>query len=135
MQKYNCSGTIIISIALFLCYIVNAGPARSLALATVQRGSKIPRSIRAPFRNTEIMTARGFGKRSSSIPIGAITLFPNNHNSIKLPSLLFNSNNNQYDEGWNYGKRETKFYLDEQHNNDANNENFEEIFNEQVSER
>lgn len=30
------------------------------------RAAKIPRSIRAPFRNTEMMTARGFGKRSQT---------------------------------------------------------------------
>lgn len=40
-----------------------AGPARSFAMAAA-RASKIPRSIRAPFRNSETMVARGFGKRS-----------------------------------------------------------------------
>uniref|UniRef100_A0A182K600 Allatotropin n=1 Tax=Anopheles christyi TaxID=43041 RepID=A0A182K600_9DIPT len=44
-----------------------AGPARQLA-SLAARASKIPRSIRAPFRNSEMMTARGFGKRRA--PIG-----------------------------------------------------------------
>lgn len=43
---------------------VYAGPARSLASVVAARAAKIPRSIRAPFRNNEMMTARGFGKRS-----------------------------------------------------------------------
>lgn len=45
----------------------SAGPASSLAMAIAARDAKIPRSIRAPFKNTEIMTARGFGKRSESV--------------------------------------------------------------------
>lgn len=48
-----------------LCHCAYAGPVRSLALAA-SRAAKIPRSIRAPFRNTEMMTARGFGKRSQT---------------------------------------------------------------------
>lgn len=48
-----------------LCQCTYAGPVRSLALAAA-RAAKIPRSIRAPFRNTEMMTARGFGKRSQT---------------------------------------------------------------------
>lgn len=48
-----------------LCQYTYAGPVRSLALAAA-RAAKIPRSIRAPFRNTEMMTARGFGKRSQT---------------------------------------------------------------------
>lgn len=47
-----------------LCQCTYAGPVRTLALAA--RAAKIPRSIRAPFRNTEMMTARGFGKRSQT---------------------------------------------------------------------
>lgn len=30
----------------------------------------MPRAIRTPFRNTEIMTARGFGKRNNEIEQG-----------------------------------------------------------------
>ncbi|XP_065085717.1 allatotropins-like [Ochlerotatus camptorhynchus] len=50
------------------CHTSSAGPARQLA-SLAARASKIPRSIRAPFRNSEMMTARGFGKRRA--PIGA----------------------------------------------------------------
>lgn len=47
-----------------LCnFIAVAGPARSFAMVA-SRASKIPRSIRAPFRNNEISISRGFGKRS-----------------------------------------------------------------------
>lgn len=42
----------------------HAGPASQIALAAA-RASKIPRSIRASFRNPEIGVARGFGKRGS----------------------------------------------------------------------
>lgn len=50
--------------ATILCNsLTHGGPARSFAMAAA-RASKIPRSIRAPFRNNEMMTARGFGKRS-----------------------------------------------------------------------
>uniref|UniRef100_A0A182MXF4 Allatotropin n=1 Tax=Anopheles dirus TaxID=7168 RepID=A0A182MXF4_9DIPT len=49
------------------CQTSEAGPARQLA-SLAARASKIPRSIRAPFRNSEMMTARGFGKRRA--PIG-----------------------------------------------------------------
>lgn len=41
----------------------HAGPASQIALAAA-RASKIPRSIRASFRNPEIGVARGFGKRA-----------------------------------------------------------------------
>ncbi|XP_050091684.1 allatotropins-like [Anopheles aquasalis] len=52
-----------------LCWQASeAGPARQLASLAAARASKIPRSIRAPFRNSEMMTARGFGKRRA--PIG-----------------------------------------------------------------
>lgn len=40
--------------------VVYGGPVRTSA----SRVMKIPRAIRAPFRNNEMMTARGFGKRS-----------------------------------------------------------------------
>lgn len=52
-------------VAVIICQTcIDAGPARSFAAVIAARGAKIPRSIRAPFRNTEMMTARGFGKRS-----------------------------------------------------------------------
>lgn len=46
---------------------VYGGPARSLASVMAARTVKIPRAIRAPFRNNEMMTARGFGKRSQQM--------------------------------------------------------------------
>lgn len=46
---------------------VYGGPARSLASVMAARTAKIPRAIRAPFRNSEMMTARGFGKRSQQM--------------------------------------------------------------------
>lgn len=46
------------------CFTIG-GPARSFALVAA-RAAKIPRSIRAPFTNPQMMTARGFGKRSQS---------------------------------------------------------------------
>lgn len=105
MQSYR-----IAAVALTLAVILNcaeSGPVRSIALVA-QRASKIPRSIRAPFRNTEMMTARGFGKRSSLVMPGK-----------------------QHDLDWNYGKRETKFFDDAA--NDVN-DNFEQALSEQPSE-
>lgn len=52
----------IFSLMLVSCH---AGPASQIALAAA-RASKIPRSIRASFRNSEIGVARGFGKRASA---------------------------------------------------------------------
>lgn len=52
--------SVLSTIVLHTCY---AGPAGQLALAAA-RASKVPRSIRASFRNPEIGVARGFGKRS-----------------------------------------------------------------------
>ncbi|KAG4065289.1 hypothetical protein HA402_012731 [Bradysia odoriphaga] len=86
-----------------LCQCTYAGPVRSLALAAA-RAAKIPRSIRTPFRNTEMMTARGFGKRSQT---------------------------SKFKDGdWNYGKRETKFMDEFGVDGDA----LDQIFNEQSSE-
>lgn len=58
-----------ITITLLSESLTYGGPARSLGLAAARSASKIPRSIRAPFRNTEMMTARGFGKRSQLIKV------------------------------------------------------------------
>lgn len=46
-----------------LLHTCHAGPAGQIALAAA-RASKVPRSIRASFRNPELGVARGFGKRS-----------------------------------------------------------------------
>lgn len=66
MSNYRIILFVVIA-ATILCHShTYAGPARSLASVVAARSiqSKIPRSIRTPFRNTEMMTARGFGKRS-----------------------------------------------------------------------
>lgn len=49
-----------------LCHYAHAGPARSLALAAARAST---RSIRAPFRQSEISIARGYGKRSQASKI------------------------------------------------------------------
>lgn len=56
-----------IIMAMSMTSVVYGGPARSLAAVVAARTIKIPRTIRAPFRNDQIMTARGFGKRSQQI--------------------------------------------------------------------
>uniref|UniRef100_A0A336MB52 CSON014569 protein n=1 Tax=Culicoides sonorensis TaxID=179676 RepID=A0A336MB52_CULSO len=50
-------------ISTVLVNMCDGGPAGQIALAAA-RASKIPRSIRASFRNPELGVARGFGKRS-----------------------------------------------------------------------
>lgn len=58
-----------IVIALLSITTVEGGPIRSFAsvISSGARQVKIPRAIRAPFRNNEMMTARGFGKRSQQL--------------------------------------------------------------------
>jgi hypothetical protein len=63
MSVYRTLVFVVISSILLSQHTSSAGPARSIALAA-SRAIKIPRSIRAPFRNSEMMTARGFGKRA-----------------------------------------------------------------------
>lgn len=86
--------------------LTHGGPARSFALVAA-RASKIPRSIRAPFRNNEMMTARGFGKRSQLA---------------------------KFKEGevpWSFGKQgDSKFYNDLI----ADGDTIDEIFNDQSME-
>lgn len=50
--------------ASFVWQEVRSSPARAMGYSSLSRDAKIPRTIRAPFRNREMMTARGFGKRS-----------------------------------------------------------------------
>lgn len=64
MSNYRVVCALALVIALLSLTSVYGGPARSLASVVAARAAKIPRSIRAPFRNNEMMTARGFGKRS-----------------------------------------------------------------------
>lgn len=68
-----------VAIAVLSVTSVYGGPARSLAsVMNSARTAKIPRAIRAPFRNSEMMTARGFGKRSQMIKFkdGNSSFFP-----------------------------------------------------------
>lgn len=53
--------------ATFVWHQARSSPARAMAYNTFNRDAKIPRTIRAPFRNREMMTARGFGKRSQVV--------------------------------------------------------------------
>lgn len=70
MKMSPCQVLFVVALcSVLLCYHTSsAGPARQLA-SLAARASKIPRSVRSPFRNSEMMTARGFGKRR--VPIGA----------------------------------------------------------------
>lgn len=64
----NCRALWVLAVVTTLLSITSVyGTTSSLASAVAARTAKIPRSIRAPFRNNEIMTARGFGKRSQQI--------------------------------------------------------------------
>lgn len=98
--------TVVIVALLFECTC--AGPASRFALA-IRSNNKIPRTIRAPFRNSEMMTARGFGKRS---------LMP------KFVKDNEYSGTNQ----WSFGKHDGKF-LEELPTENA--ETIEQILNEQ----
>lgn len=71
-----------------------AGPAHSLAMAMAARAAKIPRTIRAPFRNTEMMTARGFGKRSQELYPSEGELIGNDGTCIKDEINLINVSHN-----------------------------------------
>lgn len=65
----NCRVLCMLAIvtALMSVTLVYGGPARALGSMINSRTVKIPRAIRAPFRNNEMMTARGFGKRSQQM--------------------------------------------------------------------
>lgn len=63
--------------------VTSAGPARSLGSVIASRTVKIPRAIRAPFRNNEMMTARGFGKRSQQM-----IKFKDGESSFSAPFLF-----------------------------------------------
>uniref|UniRef100_A0A182P1I3 Allatotropin n=1 Tax=Anopheles epiroticus TaxID=199890 RepID=A0A182P1I3_9DIPT len=67
-----------LSTVMLCCHTSEAGPARQLA-SLAARASKIPRSIRAPFRNSEMMTARGFGKRRAPIGVSFGSGRPSHH--------------------------------------------------------
>uniref|UniRef100_A0AAG5DKX6 Allatotropin n=1 Tax=Anopheles atroparvus TaxID=41427 RepID=A0AAG5DKX6_ANOAO len=68
LSVYKMLACVVLLAVVLCCQPSEAGPARQLANLAAVRASKIPRSIRAPFRNSEMMTARGFGKRRA--PIG-----------------------------------------------------------------
>lgn len=82
MTVYRALFFALISSILLSHHISSAGPARSIALAA-SRAIKIPRSIRAPFRNSEMMTARGFGKRA---------LYPSLYDNTNYKESKFDGN-------------------------------------------
>lgn len=88
---------------LLCCHTSSAGPARQLA-SLAQRASKIPRSIRAPFRNSEMMTARGFGKRRA--PIGVNVGGSSGGGAVAKHVVL-------EDTPWGYDKREPGKLIEE----------------------
>lgn len=101
--------------ATILCHShTYAGPVRSLASVVAARStqSKIPRSIRTPFRNTEMMTARGFGKRSQQFKDGKVS---NNFNTRHKINCF---NSSDLDKPWGFNKHETAF-ADDSFLNDA----------------
>lgn len=98
--------TIVTVTLLFECTC--AGPATRFALAIRGANNKIPRTIRAPFRNSEMMTARGFGKRSL------------------VPKFM---KDNEYSgtNQWSFGKHDGK-YMDEM---PTESDNIEQYINDQ----
>uniref|UniRef100_U5EU06 Putative allatotropin n=1 Tax=Corethrella appendiculata TaxID=1370023 RepID=U5EU06_9DIPT len=104
---------------LLCCHTINATPARQLALAA-SRVSKIPRSIRAPFRNSEMMTARGFGKRRVVLGGpgggGGGRHFQTNE---EIP--------------WNYEKREIKYLNDLSQQQQDLSDSIQQLLSEQSS--
>lgn len=53
--------------ASFMWHSARSNPARVMGYNSLSRDGKIPRTIRAPFKNNQMMTARGFGKRSQGV--------------------------------------------------------------------
>lgn len=78
MSIYKLLLFVALSTVMICCQTSEAGPARQLA-SLAARASKIPRSIRAPFRNSEMMTARGFGKRRAPIGVSFGSGRPSHH--------------------------------------------------------
>uniref|UniRef100_A0A182WD61 Allatotropin n=1 Tax=Anopheles minimus TaxID=112268 RepID=A0A182WD61_9DIPT len=78
MSIYKLLLFVALSTVMLCCQTSEAGPARQLA-SLAARASKIPRSIRAPFRNSEMMTARGFGKRRAPIGVSFGSGRPGHH--------------------------------------------------------
>lgn len=104
MAGYRIFFLIVLSTTVLCCHTSDAGSPRQLVSLTAGRSpSKIPRSIRAPFRNTEMMTARGFGKRGNGIqyPMGLnvkdskLFSFDNNNNKkfllSEMPNFMWTS--------------------------------------------
>ncbi|XP_053671558.1 allatotropins-like [Anopheles nili] len=78
LSIYKLMLFVVLSAVMLCCQTSEAGPARQLA-SLAARASKIPRSIRAPFRNSEMMTARGFGKRRAPIGVSFGSGRPSHH--------------------------------------------------------
>lgn len=99
--------SVLSTILLHTCY---AGPAGQLALA-VRSASKVPRSIRASFRNPEIGVARGFGKRSqqtSSKSLSSRDLV----NFFAFPFLSVSTHDKNHERTLRRGRR-TRFKLND----------------------
>lgn len=143
MSSYRLLFLIAISTTIICQSCTYGGPARSFASVVASRAAKIPRSIRAPFRNTEMMTARGFGKRSQhtgkfkdGTKIWVLFLLLILHSipvfiSITLQTKITNISGAE--SPWTFGKRETKF-LDDLGALEAGDA-YEQMFNEQGIER
>uniref|UniRef100_A0A336MGM5 CSON014569 protein n=1 Tax=Culicoides sonorensis TaxID=179676 RepID=A0A336MGM5_CULSO len=82
-------------ISTVLVNMCDGGPAGQIALAAA-RASKIPRSIRASFRNPELGVARGFGKRSQQTSSKSITSM-NLLNYCFFPFLTVSTNENKFE--------------------------------------
>ncbi|XP_062562752.1 allatotropins-like isoform X2 [Armigeres subalbatus] len=93
---------VVLCSVLLCCHTTSAGPARQLA-SLAARASKIPRSIRAPFRNSEMMTARGFGKRRAPIGVNV----GGSSGSAGVKHMIEEAT------PWNYDKRETGKFIEE----------------------
>lgn len=97
---------VVLCSVLLCCHTSNAGPARQLA-SLAARASKIPRSIRAPFRNSEMMTARGFGKRRAPIGINVGGSSGGSSGSAGVKHMIEEA------APWGYDKREAGKLIEE----------------------
>ncbi|XP_037905947.1 allatotropin-like [Hermetia illucens] len=122
------------------------GPARSIALVA-QRSPKIPISIRAPFKHSETMVARGYGKRAFSIGDSQFARGYGKRGGSDEVRFPFNGQSqSQFARGFgkrlslshpeateyqNYGSKAMSF-LDEEANNNSEvtNETSEQVSNE-----
>lgn len=93
-----------------LLHTCHAGPAGQIALAAA-RASKVPRSIRASFRNPEIGVARGFGKRSQQTTSKSLSS-RDLVSYFVFPFLPVSTNDNNHERTLRRGRR-TRFKLND----------------------